>query len=70
MRLMKCDHLGRNYAILVAVLFVALFAGGWAADSLWTGLLSAIAICSGVAVAIFSGTRRSCPPRFLRRGEQ
>jgi hypothetical protein len=70
MRRMNRDGWALKSATFVAVLFAALFASGWAAGGFWTGLLSAVAICSGVAVAIFfSGTRRVCAPRFLRRGE-
>jgi hypothetical protein len=46
-----------------------LLAIGWVLVDFASGLLSAIAISTGVAVAIFA-SRRSCSPGFLRRREQ
>jgi hypothetical protein len=64
---MNRDGLIRMCAILVAVLVVAFVC--WAAVGGLSGILFAIAIGTAVAVAIFSGTRRKCSPRFLRRRE-
>ncbi|HEY7692882.1 MAG TPA: hypothetical protein VH816_11135 [Gaiellaceae bacterium] len=54
---------------MVAVVLVVLLVVGWAVADFTSGLLSAIAIGTGVAVAIFSGTQRTCAPRLLRRRE-
>jgi hypothetical protein len=50
-------------------LFVVLVAIGWAVAGFASGMLSAIAIGTGVAVAVFAGNRRGCSPRLLRRRE-
>jgi hypothetical protein len=62
--------MGRRSAVVVAV-FVVLLVIGWVIGGFGSGLLSAIAIGTGVAVAIlFSGTRRDCPPHALRRRDR
>jgi uncharacterized membrane protein required for colicin V production len=67
---MNRDGLARKSAVVVAV-FVVLLVTGWVVGGFVSGILSAIAIGTGVAVAIFySGTRRDCSPRYLRRREQ
>jgi hypothetical protein len=53
----------------VVALFVVLVAIGWAVAGFASGMLSAIAIGTGVAVAVFAGNRRNCSPRLLRRRE-
>jgi hypothetical protein len=58
-----------RYAAVVAAVVAVLFVAGWVAGSFNQGVLAAIAIGSGVAVAIFSGGKRTCAPRFLRRRE-
>jgi hypothetical protein len=58
---------GWRPAILVTVLGIAVV-GGLVAAGVGGGALSAIAIGTGVAVAILSaGGSASCTPRFLRR---
>ena len=57
MRRMHRDRLTRTGVIVVAVLAVAFVC--WAAVGGASGVLFAIAIGTAVAVAIFSGTRRS-----------
>jgi hypothetical protein len=54
----------------VLALFAVLLASGWAVTGFASGILSAIAISTGVAVAVFAGSRRGCSPRLLRRREQ
>jgi hypothetical protein len=65
---MNRDDLVRVCAILVAVVAVAFVC--WTAVGGISGILFAIAIGTAVAVAVFSGTRRTCTPRFLRRREE
>jgi hypothetical protein len=70
MRGMNRDGLALKSAVVAAV-FVVLLVFGWVIGGFLSGLLSAIAIGTGVAVAIFfSGRRRDCSPHFLRRREQ
>jgi hypothetical protein len=54
----------------VVALFAVLLAIGWAVTDFASGILSAIAIGTGVAVAVFAGNRRGCSPRVLRRRER
>jgi low temperature requirement protein LtrA len=65
---MKRDRLVRSFAVLVAAVVVVLVCF-WLATGVSSGMLAAIAIGTGVAVAVFSGPRRTCAPRFLRRRE-
>ena len=59
-------RVGRTIATVAAVLAVALVVG-WAAPGFDGGMLSAIAIGVGVAVAILSDGRTTCSPRMFRR---
>jgi Na+/alanine symporter len=54
-------------AVVVAVLVVAFVS--WTAVGGASGIVFAIAIGTGVAVAVFSSGQRHCTPRFLRRRE-
>jgi hypothetical protein len=62
----ESDHWWWKLAVLVAVLAIV-FAVVWAATGFSSGILFAIAIGAGTAVAIFRDTRGVCMPRFLRR---
>jgi hypothetical protein len=55
--------------VTVVALFLVLLAIGWVLVDFAGGLLSAVAISTGVAVAIFA-SRRSCSPGSLRRRDQ
>jgi hypothetical protein len=69
MRRIDRHGLARKAAAVAAVI-VVLLAIGWVVSGLTSGMLAAIAIGTGVAVAIFSsGNRRVCAPHFLRRRE-
>jgi hypothetical protein len=70
MRRMNRDGLALRSVVVVGV-FVVLLVIGWVFGGFTSGMLSAIAIGTGVAVAVFySGTRRACSPHFRRRREQ
>jgi hypothetical protein len=63
-------QVARRVAVVATVVIVVLLFG-WLAAGPRSGLLSAIAIGTGVAVAIFfGGARRNCSPHFLRRRER
>ncbi|HEY7207382.1 MAG TPA: hypothetical protein VH416_04000 [Gaiellaceae bacterium] len=68
MRRISRDHLWLRCTVLVVVLGVV-FVCGWAATGFNSGVVFALAIGAGTAVAIFSDTRSTCSPRFLRRRE-
>jgi phosphotransferase system glucose/maltose/N-acetylglucosamine-specific IIC component len=69
MRRMNRDGMALR-GVTVVALFLVLLAVGWVLVDFASGLLSAIAISTGVGVAIFAGTRRSCAPGFIRRRER
>ncbi|HZO61496.1 MAG TPA: hypothetical protein VFB35_00790 [Gaiellaceae bacterium] len=56
----------RSLAILVGAVIVVLVCF-WLAAGVSSGMLAAIAIGIGIALAVFSGPRRTCAPRFRRR---
>ena len=68
-------RMNRDFVVLrtavVAAVFVALLVIGWVLGGFISGLLSAVSIGTGVAVAMyFSGRRRNCAPHALPRREQ
>ena len=63
---MNRDRLRQTVATVAAVVGVVLVCI-WAAAGLHSGLLFAIAIGTAAAVAVFSDTRRTCPPQVRRR---
>ncbi len=60
------EQLGRKLATLAATIIVA-FLCGWSATGLTGGVVFALALGAGAAVAIFSENRADCL-RLRRRG--